>query len=142
MSEITIIKCDGVGCENQVGMGRPADFTALEVAETAGWSKDEFDADFCPSCQEAAKKLEESKATGDDLAAFGALVGDEADKLDAEAQALGLEKKIDPQELDNRVEDMVRAMKKDLKKRKMSKEFIEEAVQVFREEAAKLRERI
>lgn len=134
MSEITIIKCDGVGCEHQI--------LDLQLAEEAGWSRDEFDSDFCIACQERAKALEESKATGDDLAAFGALVGAEADKIDAEAKDLGLEKKIDPQELDNRVEDMVKNLKKDLKKQKKTKEFIEETIRLFREQAAVLRARI
>lgn len=149
MSEVTIIKCDGVGCENQVGVGQVAgkEVSALEVAEGTGWIRDEFDSDFCGACQERAKNLEDNKATSDDLAAFGELVGAEADKIEAKAEELGLEKppkhpmaQFSQEEFDNLVETAVKKLQKELKKQKKPKEFIAEASRLLRDQALALRE--
>lgn len=156
MSEVTIIKCDGVGCENQVGLGHvdSKSVSSLDVATAAGWIRDEFDSDFCLACQDRAKSLEDNKATGDDLAAFGERISEEADKAEAKAQELGLEKNpksqgvavvgnpMSQEAFDEALEDVVKSLKRDLKKQKKSKEFIAETIRLLRGQALSLRETV
>jgi hypothetical protein len=144
--EITYIQCDAVGCEERV---------LPELLEGSGWTKDDLDNDTCPACQKLAADLEANAASGEDLAAFGAAVGEEADKAVAEAERLGLEKKEEPplpekpgpapltnvtrKEFDATLEEVVKDLRKQMKKQKYRKDFIDQAEKACRAEAAPLR---
>ena len=144
MSEVTYIKCDGSGCE--------AAMTKISYdtdGEALGWTKDDLDADFCPNCTRAASALEADTADAADLASFGEMVGTEADKAVAEAERLGLEKKepvgvpvVGPSftkdQLDAALEEVVEDVRKQLKREKKPKKFIEETIRLLREQAAQL----
>lgn len=149
MSEVTYIDCDGPGCGVRV-----TKLSYDTTGEELGWTKDDLDADFCPSCSKASADLEANAAGGEDLAAFGAAVGEEADKAVAEAERLGLEKKEEPPpekpgpapltnvtraEFDATLEEVVKDLRKQMKKQKYRKDFIDQAEKACRAEAAPLR---
>lgn len=144
MSEIVYTKCDGISCKSMV-LAYPGAGTPEEV-EKAKWTIDDLEADICPICQKTAEDLQANTATSKDLETFGAIVGAEADKAVEEAERLGLEKKVEPEPLkvsravfDKTLEDVVKQLRKDLKKRKIRKDFIENAVLRCRQQAERLR---
>lgn len=112
MSEVTYICCDGMGCGEKI----PRD-----EFETVGgeWIKDEFDADLCPFCQQAAEDLEASAADGKDLTVFGETLSKTADAIlespevvKMKAERLAAYEKIK--------KDTLKAIRKDMKAQGLS----------------------
>jgi len=118
MSEVTYIKCDGVGCEATVLLG---------CEENEGWSKDDMDADFCPTCQKAAEDLEESTAGGEDLAVFGETLTKTADAVLESPEVLKM--KADHLAAYEKLKkDSLKAIRKEMKAKGLAEEQIKDTL--------------
>lgn len=150
MTEMTILKCDGVGCEAWIqAYPTPG---SKEAEELSKWTKDDMDADICPKCHARDLGLEQA-SEGVNLEGFGKILSEEADKLHEAAAAEGLTQstdfskpegdlsppskpKVSKKDFDKAVAGEVKKLTKLLKQQGHQKSEIDEAVDQFKAAAA------
>lgn len=131
MSEFTGTRCDGCGKLSEV--------EAIDIVDELGWEEDDRGGHACPDCQQAAKNLEESTATAEDMGSFGELVTKAANAVidSPEAEKVRAERLAEFQRIKK---ETFKQIRKDMTAGGYTKEQIDESLAETEKELDKLYE--